>query len=170
MHKLTEVDAERETATCSVCGPDTRIWMFPSGRRACTKGASSRLVHRLSDVDREAGWATCSECGPVTLRYASDGSRIYCSYSVFLHRSKANARTFGGYKPLTAPKAELDARILEQQGRCAICSAARPDLVPDHCHDTGRFRGWICPNCNSGGGMFKDDPDLLEAAAAFFRR
>ena len=33
----------------------------------------------------------------------------------------------------------------------------------------GRFRGWLCQNCNTGAGMFNDDPDLLQAAADFYR-
>lgn len=93
-----------------------------------------------------------------------------CSHAALLSRSRLNARTFGGYHPLVATKAELDAGILAQQGRCAVCSKPTPELVPDHCHKTGRFRGWLCPKCNVGAGMFGDDPELLEAAAAFYRQ
>ena len=41
------------------------------------------------------------------------------------------------------------ANMLESQGhRCAICRKSRPQLVIDHCHDTGEPRGLICNLCN----------------------
>lgn len=33
----------------------------------------------------------------------------------------------------------------------------RPCL--DHCHDTNRFRGWLCSNCNISLGLAGDSPE-----------
>jgi Recombination endonuclease VII len=58
------------------------------------------------------------------------------------------------------------------RGGCAICGK-RPARVAslhlDHCHDTGDVRGILCLSCNQGIGQFRDDPDLLEAAARYLR-
>jgi hypothetical protein len=38
-------------------------------------------------------------------------------------------------------------------------------LCVDHCHETGKFRGWLCVKCNSGIGLLGDTlKDLLECA------
>lgn len=49
---------------------------------------------------------------------------------------------------------------------CRICSS-HYDLVVDHDHDTGEVRGALCRHCNSGLGMFKDNPELLTKAAEY---
>jgi hypothetical protein len=61
-------------------------------------------------------------------------------------------------------------RMLEEQdGVCAICGCTpgKRLFAVDHCHDTDRIRRLLCSNCNTGLGMFQDDPDLLMAAAAY---
>lgn len=46
-------------------------------------------------------------------------------------------------------------------GICSCCKKKTTDLVVDHCHDTGRFRGWLCRNCNTGLGKLGDNIDSL---------
>ena len=52
---------------------------------------------------------------------------------------------------------------------CDICGSVE-NIVLDHCHQTGRVRGPLCNDCNSGLGFFGDSPSRLEAAAAYLRR
>jgi hypothetical protein len=60
-------------------------------------------------------------------------------------------------------------RMLEEQGGlCAICRERPADHV-DHDHLTGRLRRLLCFNCNGGLGQFRDDPELLRAAAAYLQ-
>jgi hypothetical protein len=59
-----------------------------------------------------------------------------------------------------------------QDGKCAICGSAdtgRKDcpMPIDHDHRTGINRELLCHQCNTGLGMFGDDPDRLVAAAAY---
>lgn len=42
--------------------------------------------------------------------------------------------------------------------------------VFDHDHATGKFRGWICNECNKGLGSFKDSPETLRAAIDYLNR
>ena len=54
---------------------------------------------------------------------------------------------------------------------CEICGGdnGKRAIHLDHDHKTGEFRGWLCSNCNTGIGMFADDPDRLEEAARYLR-
>ena len=67
---------------------------------------------------------------------------------------------------------DFDARLEAQGGGCAICGE-RPARVAslhlDHCHATGAVRGILCLSCNQGLGKFRDDPELLDAAARYRR-
>jgi hypothetical protein len=57
--------------------------------------------------------------------------------------------------------------------RCNICDAPEPKggrLCIDHCHKTGKIRGLLCHKCNRGIGFAKDDPNVLDAAAAYLRK
>ena len=49
---------------------------------------------------------------------------------------------------------------------CDICGNAAK-LSFDHCHKTGRFRGWLCQNCNAGLGMAKDSSQILSKMISY---
>jgi hypothetical protein len=71
-------------------------------------------------------------------------------------------------------------RLEELAGRsrpelCEMCgnpglgdgSYGRLGIVFDHCHTSGKFRGWLCDRCNKVLGLVKDDPDLLMTMAHY---
>lgn len=51
---------------------------------------------------------------------------------------------------------------------CEICSNVGR-IVWDHCHNSNKFRGWLCDKCNSILGYVNDDPVLLEKLAVYLR-
>ena len=59
----------------------------------------------------------------------------------------------------------------KQQGRCAICNKHQSELNKeisiDHSHKTGKVRGLLCNNCNSGIGYFNDNKELLIKAISY---
>jgi hypothetical protein len=44
---------------------------------------------------------------------------------------------------------------------------ARRIFVPDHDHQTGLARGWLCRECNTGLGKIRDDTNTLVAMIAY---
>lgn len=61
--------------------------------------------------------------------------------------------------------------LAKQDGRCAICSTDSPlgwgVFVVDHCHSSGKVRGLLCSNCNTGLGLFKDSVEALTKAITY---
>lgn len=59
--------------------------------------------------------------------------------------------------------------------KCPVCHKLSHELtsygknkksvwVPDHNHETGEFRGWLCHKCNLGLGNLNDDPERCKRA------
>lgn len=64
---------------------------------------------------------------------------------------------------------EYEELLAQQDGKCAICQTApgKKMLAVDHDHNTGRVRALLCTACNTGLGLFKDDPVLLARAISY---
>lgn len=63
--------------------------------------------------------------------------------------------------------AEYSARVIAQDGRCAICGQLTHVLSVDHDHITGRVRGLLCPLCNICIGQMGESPERLRKAAEY---
>lgn len=82
-------------------------------------------------------------------------------------KCKALARTPMKYGMTVQQAGEL---MHSQNGCCAICETndwgvKGPQI--DHCHATGKVRGFLCLSCNNGLGRFGDDPERLRRAATY---
>jgi hypothetical protein len=84
-----------------------------------------------------------------------------------------------GWKRYYGIDAETYQRMFaEQGGKCAICKKPERAKTPkgetkwlsvDHDHATDAVRSLLCSSCNHTLGHVGDDPELLEAAAAYLR-
>jgi hypothetical protein len=64
---------------------------------------------------------------------------------------------------------EFRALLAQQANACAICRKSAQRLCLDHCHSTGKVRGFLCRKCNLGLGCYDDDPNLTAAATAYLK-
>lgn len=125
----------------------------------------------------------CTECGSAE-RYYAKGLCARCYDRRRPKRVKNDpetswARTTEG---LYNVDASMYAEMLRvQDGGCYICgktpeeNGQRLSVDHDHGHCSGKascglcVRGLLCQDCNTGLGQFRDNPDLLEAAAFYLR-
>ena len=88
------------------------------------------------------------------------------------HRRRGKAKA-AGYAP---PPLEDDCPSRPVDGRCQSCGRtprhARfgETLCLDHDHRTGKFRGWICDQCNRGIGLLGDLPGGVMGAHEYLMR
>ena len=52
---------------------------------------------------------------------------------------------------------------------CDICGERHGNIVYDHCHRRGHFRGFLCDRCNTVLGLLDDDPKILAAMITYLR-
>lgn len=50
---------------------------------------------------------------------------------------------------------------------CELCGNTSNQICFDHCHKSGKFRGWLCHTCNLALGYAKDSPVLLRKMAVY---
>lgn len=85
--------------------------------------------------------------------------------------ARQRERTFG------ISHAEYAELHKKQNGLCAICfkpeTATRngkvKSLAVDHCHDTGKIRGLLCSDCNTGIGKLKESEKILISAIQYLK-
>ncbi len=57
--------------------------------------------------------------------------------------------------------------------KCEVCNrdkkVSTKGLHYDHCHKTGKFRGWLCFKCNVALGMVGDSVDILEKLIIYLK-
>lgn len=75
-------------------------------------------------------------------------------------------------RKLAQARAQYARRMGVRPTRCECCSrvVTKRRLHRDHNHVTGRFRGWLCSQCNVGIGMLGDDKRGVMRAARYLGR
>ena len=135
--------------------------------KVCTKcGVCKPLTEFHKRPETKDGRRTdCKECNQKQKaeRWASLPEKV---------RKQKNIVTRLKYQYGMTPT-EYEIKVKEQDNKCFICGQeagynGKP-LYVDHCHTTGTVRKLLCQHCNSGLGMFKDNPELLIKAADYLK-
>lgn len=90
-------------------------------------------------------------------------------------------RDFRFKKKYGMERGEFELMLELQNHSCAICEVRFAQQVPlsgtrkdtpvvDHCHSTEKVRAILCGTCNSGIGMFSENPELLRKAALYVEK
>lgn len=187
------------TKYCRDCGAERPVAEFTRNRRQtdglafyCRRHARHRRTaakrlqfgpakHRFSEDPVPDGFKWCPDCGEVKplgdfpkKRSAQSGYYSYCKPCHNI-RGKLSKEKVGGSRTYHLKRrygitaGEADAMLEAQSGLCAICRTA-PAAHVDHDHLSNAVRDLLCFNCNGGLGQFKDDPEVLRAAADYVER
>ena len=58
--------------------------------------------------------------------------------------------------------------------QCEICGCfgkeSKRGLCFDHCHKTGKFRGWLCMRCNTALGLVRENTETLNALIEYIKK
>lgn len=148
------VAAVGETKVCSDCGVEKTLDKF-------AKASNARLGRH----------SHCKSCRGINRRrvYAADPAG---------HRERS---IWNGVKfKYGLTRDQFDKMNADQGGVCAICGlpptvqhkpgqTAPPRLAIDHDHLTGKVRGLLCVTCNLAIGYLRDNPSVVDNAAAYLR-
>jgi hypothetical protein len=89
-----------------------------------------------------------------------------CHYVIY-GRDAHFRRTYG------ITEEEYNSFVEKQDYKCSICDfkVTNPDrwgrLVVDHCHESGKIRGFLCQPCNMALGSARDNPTILRKLADY---
>lgn len=147
-----------------------------------------RSPHDQDEGDLETGSRMCRECDtrqPMTEFHWANRHRHrrrICKTCVDLRARARRAADPARHREVSRWSAikrkyglsqdQFEDLLDSQDARCAICRRAFLPSAPhvDHSHKSGRVRGLLCFDCNTGLGKFHDDINLLRAATRYLER
>jgi len=154
------------------------------GRNVCTCGQHKSKRSRLCIVcERERvkceriilpnGHRRCTTCGhegPITDFWREtnriDRRRAQCKKCCRKHSRDGNITRRCKQMGLSDKDTQIILSL--ETTNCEICGRnTGKSFHIDHNHVTGKFRGLLCANCNSGIGLLNDDSNRLRAAAKY---
>lgn len=176
-----------QTARCTKCD-ETKVlseFYFSKGKRKWCKGCY-RQWHRTRYATKNGADDSpraCGHCGE-SFQPKIRANSTFCSPKCKEAERRASGRQRDQHlrRKYGISAEDYDRLLAEQGGGCALCGVRPEDLNSgryrtylhvDHCHDTGRVRGLLCPEHNLLLGRFGDSPEMfrrvleyLEAAAS----
>ena len=124
--------------------------------KPCSKEAKNLSIQKMKSQDKD--------------KWLADQRRYYKNYKSKNPEKVSQKDKRVRLKSMFNMTLEEYNDILESQnGRCKIClkEPVNISLCVDHCHKTGKVRGLLCSNCNTGLGLFKDSTSNLQSAILY---
>lgn len=173
---------DSESKVCRKCGEEKTLSNFMYTKRRdgvmyhvgtclkCEQGYQEVWRATHPDERRESNKAWSEANAECKKAYARDyyRARVAADPEDMQRRGRKSVLSSYGLTP-----EDYDEIFKAQNGVCAICSnppgtgPSSKYLHVDHSHKTGVVRALLCDFCNRGLGIFRDDPDILMAAAAY---
>jgi hypothetical protein len=166
--RLHSTDFDEEGKECSTC--KRRLSLDAYYKRS---KAADGLMYRCKDCCRDAYNKRYSDDPNFREQRARHTRSHYEANAEKIRRSRRrNLNKYG----LTMD--QFEEMNDKQNGLCAICGRSpyegqenprKSRLSVDHDHETGRVRGLLCDPCNTGIGLFKEDPNRMMSAITYLQ-
>jgi hypothetical protein len=65
---------------------------------------------------------------------------------------------------------EYNKECEERENHCDICLSQVKTLHVDHCHSSGKVRGYLCGSCNRALGLFQDNTQTMKNAINYLQQ
>lgn len=111
----------------------------------------------------------CKRILPRATHYRQLNSKYKLNHAYCLDCDRVYQKTWKLSSKYQLSNKEYEDMFKAQNGQCYLCSS-KSKLVVDHDHKTGKVRRLLCDLCNRGLGYFKDNPEVLIAAADYVKQ
>lgn len=143
---------------CPKRHPPGRYW---STHACATCAAEAQRMYRLRHPEKHREiFAKQYAANPE--RHKRNSKNAYARSGKGRDRSRETKRREAGLPMPTRPCPEG----CENCGRLPTTQR----LHLDHCHETGKFRGWLCSKCNAGLGQIGDNEFAVLRILSYLRR
>jgi hypothetical protein len=134
--------------------------------------------HILSNVDAIALVADCNVCGRVPIKVIKHKQQEWKHLrDQYLCWVGTRSRTADGIPAQVSYPNQALEMWNAQESNCALCHGpmvregnSQDGATLDHCHLTGKLRGFLHQGCNKGLGHLNDDLQKLKQAVAYLEQ
>lgn len=191
MQKISNYNYETKLKKCTQCGGEKELTYYGQYKNKTTKKLYySSQCKRCKNKNKTLKWNTPEYKEKQEIKYKRIALRLKLSresdnktYQQYLEECREKRIKVKELNPELYYRKQKDTYLRSKYGitiedyeqmsenqinKCLICKNEYP-LVVDHCHTSEKVRGLLCSECNSGLGLFKENPDYLLGAIEYIK-
>lgn len=133
--------------------------------KKCIKCNVEKSLDNFNFRNKEKNYrhSSCKQCSSA---YARD--RWTNNINGTRDKGRKSNREYNYRARYNAPEEVIQKLIENPVGNCEICGT-ETQLFVDHCHNTNKYRGLICRNCNLMLGYAKDNINTLLSGVQYLK-
>jgi len=170
--ELSKLPCTKVCKQCLQTKPRTEFFQQPR----CSDGLFARCKACAKKASRAWALANPEATRAAQKRSQKKHRKKRCAEATaYYHLHRAEKAAYKKRRNITKhgiSEAAFHTMVEAQGGKCAICAQPpkRGRLHIDHNHQTGAVRGLLCSPCNTGLGLFAENPQNLNSAISYLQK